>query len=220
MRWLGVRRFRGSAFRVQGCGLRGAGWGDGQIAERRASGKRLTAYGIDGGCLRQKVGGKRKKEYSRLNKERFSAAIISFSIIIMLLSGCSLSNYGQLKSNKEVTEAFENYQILPNLKYYYRGTYSRPIAIVGIKENYELSSNLWVKIDPNSKDFQALIEKVSLQGSGGIVNPWGFIILDHSGRDVGVWYSAIRAAAVEVKPNGQIVNLSPIPTATKGDQRR
>jgi hypothetical protein len=161
-----------------------------------------------------------KKEYSRLNKERFSAAIISFSIIMMLFSGCSLSNYGQLKSNKEVTQAFESYQILPNLKYYYRGTYSRPIAIVGIKENYELVSNLWVKIDPNSEDFQALIEKVSLQGSGSTVNPWGFNILDHSGNDVGVWYSAIRAAAVEINADGRIVNLSPIGFGAKGDQRQ
>ena len=155
-----------------------------------------------------------------MNKVRFSAAIILISICVIVLNSCSLSNYGQLKSDKEITQAFENYHILPNLKYYYRGTYSRPIAIVGIKDDFELNSNLWVKIDPNSKDFQALIEKVSLQGAGNTVNPWGFIILDHSGREVGVWYSAIRAAAVEVKPNGQIVNLSPIGTVAIGNQRQ
>ena len=155
-----------------------------------------------------------------MNREIFSAVIILCSICVIGLNGCSMSNYGQLKSDKEVTQDFENYHILPNLKYYYRGTYSRPIAIVGIKEGYELKSNLWVKIEPDSKDFQALIEKVSLQGAGNTVNPWGFIILDHSGREVGVWYSAIRAAAVEVKPNGQIVNLSPIGTAAIGNQRQ
>jgi hypothetical protein len=147
-------------------------------------------------------------------------AIISSLIIIVVLGGCSMANYGQLKSDKEVTQAFENYQILPNLKYYYRGTYSRPIAIAGIKENYELDSSLWVKIDPHSKDFRALIEKVSLQGTGSIANPWGFVILDPSGREAGVWYSAIRAAAVEIKDNGQIVNLSPLPTVAIGNQRQ
>lgn len=155
-----------------------------------------------------------------MNKERLFAAIISSSIVIMVLGGCSMANYGQLKSDKEITQAFENYQILPNLKYYYRGTYSRPIAIVGIKENYKLDSNLWVKIDPNSKDFRALIEKVSLQGSGSGASPWGFSILDPSGREVGIWYSAIRAAAVEIKDNGQIVNLSPLPTVAIGNQRQ
>jgi len=131
-----------------------------------------------------------------------------------------MSNYGQLKSDEEVTQAFENYQILPNCKYYYRGTYSRPIAIIGIKENFTLNSNLWVEIDPNSKDFRTLIDRISIQGSGSTVQPWGFEILDHSGRDVGVWYSAARAAAVDVKPNGQIVNLSPLPTVTIGNQRQ
>lgn len=163
---------------------------------------------------------KKIKEYSKLNKEIFTNATISISIIILFLWGCSVSNYGRLESNKEVAQAFENYQVLPNLKYYYRGTYSRPIAIIGIKDNYELNSNLWVPIDPKSKDFQALIEKVSLQGSGGTVNPWGFNILDHSGKDVGVWYSAIRAAAVEIDANGQIVNLSPLATVAIGNQRQ
>ena len=157
---------------------------------------------------------------SALNKAQISAAMILFAVVIASLCACSMSNYGQLKSDKAITQAFENYQVLPNLKYYYRGTYSRPIAIIGIKNNFELNSNLWVKIDPASKDFRALIEKVSLQGTGSAANPWGFTILDSSGREVGVWYSAVRAAAVEVKPNGQIVNLSPLPTVSFGNQRQ
>jgi hypothetical protein len=42
--------------------------------------------------------------------------------------------------------------------------------------------------------------------------------LDHSGNAVGGWYSAIRAAAVEVNENGQIVNLSPQRVVTRGSQ--
>lgn len=156
---------------------------------------------------------------SILNKGKLSTAIILCSIILIILSGCLRSNYGQLKSNKEATQAFESYQILPDHKYYYRGTYSRPIAVVGIKENFELNSKLWVEIDLKSKDFRTLIDKVSLQGSGSTTHPWGFTILDHSGRDVGVWYSAIRAAAVEITENGQIVNLSPLRTVATGNQR-
>jgi hypothetical protein len=155
---------------------------------------------------------------SILNEGKLSTAIILYSIILTVLSGCSMSNYGQLKSNKEATKAFESYQILPNHKYYYRGTYSRPLAVVGIKEDYELNSNLWVEIDLKSNDFRTLIDKVSLQGSGSTTNPWGFIILDHSGRDVGVWYSAFRTAAVEIGENGRIVNLSPLTTVTTGNQ--
>ena len=63
-------------------------------------------------------------------------------------------------------------------------------------------------------------EKVSLQGKGGTTEPWGFIILDPAGRDIGVWYSAVRAAAVEISENGQITKLLPIRTVTQGNQPR
>ena len=149
---------------------------------------------------------------------KFLTAIILFLSVLIAFSGCSMSNYGQLKSNLEVAQAFENYQILPGYKYYYRGTYGSPIAIVGIKNNYQLNSRLWVQIDPESKDFRTLINKVSLQGTGSTTHPWGFTILDSAGHDVGVWYSAIRAAAVEIDETGLIVNLSPLRTVTIGDQ--
>lgn len=35
-------------------------------------------------------------------------------------------------------------------------------------------------------------------------------ILNHEGNDVGVWYSALPAVAVEIRENGQRVQLSPI----------
>ena len=154
----------------------------------------------------------------KVHMPRLFAAIILFFMALTALGGCSMANYGKLKSNPDITRAFEAYQIMPDHKYYYRGTQSRPFVIVGINENYALNSKLWVAIDPQSKDFRTLIDRISLQGSGSTTRPWGFTILDHSGSAVGVWYSAIRAAAVEVNENGQIVNLSPIRTVTRGNQ--
>jgi len=45
------------------------------------------------------------------NKRRFFAAIILFSMVLIPLGGCSLSNYGKLKSTPEVKQSFETYQI-------------------------------------------------------------------------------------------------------------
>jgi hypothetical protein len=154
------------------------------------------------------------------SRGRLQNAIILFYVIFFALSGCSSSNYGNLKSQPEVTQSFETYQILPGHKYYYRGTHSRPIVIVGIKDRYVLDSKLWVAIDPQSPDFRAWIEKVSLQGQGNAIEPWGFVILDPAGNDVGVWYSAIRAATVEITETGQITKLLPIGFVTRGDQPR
>jgi hypothetical protein len=153
------------------------------------------------------------------NTGLFLVFFLTFATLLAV-SGCSLENYGKLKSEPEVTQAFEAYQILPEHKYYYWGTSSRPVAIAGINENYTLSSRLWLPIDPESEEFRTMIDRVSLQGSGSTTQPWGFSILDKSGNDVGVWYSAIRAAAVEIDDGGRIVNLSPIRAVTQGNQKR
>lgn len=151
------------------------------------------------------------------HRSQFFYPIIIYFTVWTALSGCSLANYGKLKSDPAVTRAFENYQAMPGYKYYYRGTFSRPFVIIGIKENFELHSNLWVAVDPQSKDFRTVIERISLQGAGGTVAPWGLTIFDASGRDIGVWYSALNNAAVEVNGN-QIVNLSPVGTVAIGNQ--
>ncbi len=158
---------------------------------------------------------------AKLHKARIFFTIISAFMILTALIGCSMSNYGKLKSDSEITQAFENFLVLPNHKYYYRGAYSSPLVIVGIKENYTLVSKLWVEIDPQSKDFSALIDKVSLQGmsTGGTTHPWGFTILDQAGNEIGVWYSVIRAANVQVNEKNEIVTLGPIGVFTKGGQR-
>jgi len=153
----------------------------------------------------------------KLHGGRFFSAIIFFITVLIALDGCSLANYGRLNSDPAVTRAFENYQVMPGYKYYYRGTFSQPFVIIGIKENFELDSDLWVDVDAPSKDFRTLIERISLQGAGSTVAPWGFTILDASGRDIGVWYSALNGAAIEVNGN-QIVNLSPTGTVAIGNQ--
>jgi hypothetical protein len=154
----------------------------------------------------------------KIHVGRLPGAVILFSMSLIMLGACAMANYGRLESNPDITRAFETYQIMPDHTYYYRGTFSRPFVMVGINKNYELNSNLWVEVDPQSKDFRTLIDRISLQGMGRSTRPWGFTILDHSGSEVGKWYSAIRAAAVEVNENGQIVKLAPMRTVTKGVQ--
>jgi len=152
------------------------------------------------------------------NKECIGIAIGLGFMILTVLSGCVAGNYGRLQSNPEVARAFKEYQILPDHKYYYRGTFSAPIAIVGINSKYQLNLSLWVPIDTNSNNFRTLIDRVSILTDFSIAQAWGFTILDQVGNDVGVWYSPSRGATVKVDANNQIVMLSPMPTAAKGDQ--
>ena len=155
---------------------------------------------------------------SKITMGRLLPAVIMLFMFLFILGGCKTANYGRLESNPDITRAFEAYQIIPDHSYYYRGSASRPIVIVGIHKDFELNSKLWVAVDPKSKDFRSVIDRVSAQGMGGTTRPWGFKIFDQSGRALGVWYSASRAAAIEVNENNQIVNLTPIILATVGNQ--
>jgi hypothetical protein len=153
---------------------------------------------------------------------KFKLMIVFISSILMTaaLDGCLTGNYGRLQSNRDVTKAFQTLEILPDHKYYYRGAFSSPSVIAGIHTDFRLNLKLWVEIDPQSEDFKALVQKVSLQGmsTGEVVQPWGFKILDHAGNYVGIWYSALRTAAVQVNENNEIVNLSPSGLVTMGKQ--
>ena len=102
----------------------------------------------------------------KIHVGRLPGAVVLFFMFLTALGGCAMSNYGRLESNSDIRRAFETYQIMPDHSYYYRGTFSRPFVIVGINKNFELNSKLWVEIDPQSKDFRTLIDRVSLQGSG------------------------------------------------------
>ena len=156
---------------------------------------------------------------TKRNTGKIITAIISISLVMIVLGGCSTQNYGQLKSNRQVAEDFIAYKILPNHKYYYWGAPNKPVAIVGINENYEMISKVWVEIDPESKRVRTVIDVVSLQGMGSSVQPWGLDIFDPAGNHVGVWYSAITSAAVSINENNQIVKLMPSRTVAIGDQR-
>ena len=148
---------------------------------------------------------------SKRNENR-ACVVGSLLIILMIaLSGCAGANYGKLESRKSVGQAFQSNQILPNHKYYFAGVYSKPTVIFGINQNYELTDRMWTEIDPKSDDFSVIIDRVMLYGTTDYVSQaWGFVILDPEGKEAGVWYSAIRSAAVRVNEKGQIDQLSPM----------
>ena len=140
--------------------------------------------------------------------------------LIFGFTACTGARYGRLTSTPGIKKSFETYQVLPNHTYYFRGASSKPTVIVGINENYKLNLKMWVQIDTESTEFRRLIDIVSLQGVGNQIQPWGFRILDSEGHDVGVWYSAIRNAAVEINEDRQIIKLQPGTMVAIGDQLR
>ena len=151
------------------------------------------------------------------NQLRKLVVLIASIILIIILGGCSTGNFGRLQPNLEITQAFEALQILPDHKYYFRGTFSRPFVIAGIQDDFTLDSKLWVKIDTQSTDFKTLVQRISLQGTGTAVEPWGFKIFGSKGQYVGVWYSALRTADIQINEKNEIIALAPTGGVTRGN---
>jgi hypothetical protein len=85
--------------------------------------------------------------------------------------------------------------------------------------HYDLIDRMWFEIDPESKDFNIIIDRVSLLNTDFRIQAWGFVILDREGNEAGVWYSILRAAAVRIDENGQINKLFPMGQTTIGPQK-
>jgi len=129
-------------------------------------------------------------------------------LMVSLLAGCASKqeargNNGTLKLSLEVSQIFETYQVLPEYRYYYTGSVTKPNAIMGIDRNYTLDTRLWnevVNLTP-----EQLKKRVDLMnGFRPPTRTFGAYILDGSGEQVGIWYSPYNDAPVAVQPDKRI----------------
>jgi len=133
---------------------------------------------------------------------------------VLLLAGCSTiisKNFGNIRPNTDVTNAFEKFQINSNLKYYISGSDTYPTSILGLNKSYTLDTDLWKKIDTTSELFSQLVTNMqtrSIQCCGESMH--GFYIFDDKNNKIGVWYSLIRGSIViQMKEDGKVVIFPP-----------
>ena len=133
--------------------------------------------------------------------------------LLFLLCSCIISNYGRLQSSEEITQLFNDNQILSDHLYYYTGLEGVPDAIIGIQSNYSLDSKLWRQVDLSP----LLLEKwVSRMTYVHLVTPRGAWILGPDGQRVGIWYSARYQATVRVEEGNRVVVIPPLPPELQG----
>ena len=145
--------------------------------------------------------------------------VISFTCILFLLviCGCAVnlySNYGEIRPNKEVTQAFDNYVVNPDLNYYITGSDVCPNAIIGVDKEYTLVSDLWKKTEFTAGTLKELVQFMKDEMSQYREGLFGFDILDDKGNDIGDWYS-ILSARTSVKMIGDkkvIIYTPPLDT--------
>lgn len=160
-------------------------------------------------------------ERDGLQVKRRSAAILI--VLLIILFGCA-GNFGRLVRDAEANKLFKTYQILPGHRYYYSGPDGRPDAIMGIHPDYTLETTQWTEIDLTKDKLKKLIDWINFHHRSNTRHyPDGFLILDHDGRQVGIWYSIWDWTAVLVKADKRVL-IFPLtveePFGNGGDRRR
>jgi len=149
-----------------------------------------------------------KIQKTHKNKLLQDIFLIAVGIVIpLLVAGCA-GKYGSLKRDAEVQQSFESNQVPTDYKYYYYGFDTRPYVIFGIEPKYEINSNMWREVAPDTAEFKEMIRWI-WEDYG--YYKFGADILDPAGNKVGVFYSAIYETSVKFMDNNQIAVMPNTP---------
>jgi hypothetical protein len=112
-------------------------------------------------------------------------AAVLFAIIASRVG----DRYGKIRPNRSVTEAYENFRVNPQFRYYISGPDGYPGAIIGIGKEWTLESDLWKARDLDSGGLRDLVQHMQSRGADSGTMLHGFAIYDNRGRIIGDRFS-------------------------------
>lgn len=129
------------------------------------------------------------------------ASVGRFFVVLaaaLFLAGCTVmptqvKDYGSFEPDAAVTQAFETYQVNPDLNYYFSGSEIYPNAIMGLNKKYTLQESLWQKVRMTPKRLKNMVDAMQKKSDEMSLHLRGWSIRDESGREIGVWYSVLFA---------------------------
>lgn len=112
--------------------------------------------------------------------------IVALSVIAV---GCA-SGGSHFKRAVSVADTFEQYELIPGYQYYISGGEYKPVAIVALRDGYELTTAHWRKVYPDREQLRKWIDRMRMQpGAEFNMEPNGARILNQKGDSIGAWYS-------------------------------
>ncbi|MGD8990068.1 MAG: hypothetical protein PVI00_01310 [Desulfobacterales bacterium] len=142
------------------------------------------------------------------NCETNLKAIFVFLLLIGLLfcCGCTGANYGSLKHSRDVTQAFETYQVYPEHRYYHLHLENNPYAVMALQSNYTISDKQWREFDPQTDKLKKVVELVKgfpMRYSSA----YGSYLKDAYGNQIGYWYSSLQIRSLKVDDDANKVSI-------------
>jgi len=147
--------------------------------------------------------------------KRFSGNLYCMLLVALLmgLQGCAAlhyANYGRFSPDSKITQAFELYQVNPEMNYYFSGSDVHPNALLGLDKHYILESTLWKSVDMTPARMKEIVTGMKSRTSTIGQNLSGFSLLDPQGKPVGIWYSIVTATtAFKMKENNGVLIYTP-----------
>jgi len=122
----------------------------------------------------------------------------------VLIVGCS-GDFGRIRWDADVTQAFENSQVPLDLNFYYYGVGMQTYAIVGLDPKWELNSSMWRKLEADTEKFKVVKSRIWYNDLTLPHEPQGAVILDPDGAKAGVYFSSLPFVSIKFKPENRIM---------------
>ncbi len=136
-----------------------------------------------------------------MNIKRLAGIAVGVIVLMVLFMFVSCSStqmetynqsLGTVEESQEVSRLFKTYQLPPEYKYYYAGSKNDPDAVVGIHNDYLLEETSgysfmavrWTEFETTQENLELMINAIETHG-----RPYGAVILDHDGTQVGIIYA-------------------------------
>jgi hypothetical protein len=120
-----------------------------------------------------------------------------FLALCLVLTACAgqfFRDYGRIDPNREVTQAFERYEVNSGFRYYVSGSDLYPNALMGLHRGYRLDpETLWKEVEMTPERMKEIVEHMKTKAFDYLHFQYGFEITDNGGRPIGVWYSILPA---------------------------
>ena len=146
-------------------------------------------------------------DIDRIKSPNHLKIIALIIIAIGLFTGCG-AKYGVLRTNPEVTATFKSRTPDPDYTYYYYRNAVNPKVIIGIDKDYTLTSDLWIKVDPERVTVERLLERLLMSQ---MTTFYGANLISPDGKIMGVWFSASSGATIKMRSEYEIEYVRPWP---------
>ena len=131
---------------------------------------------------------------------------------VILSAGCAAltRGYGTFVPDESVARYFENYQMDPDMNYYFSGSDVYPNVIMGLRKEYVLDNDLWRPIKRDPMIFKDLVQGMYYKvGETGLFLH-GFVMKSPEGRNLGVWYSLLSVQMrVKMGEGSKVIVFTP-----------